>query len=153
MIKRRSLTIPLLLALAGAVAAAGCNGAATQSGSSIGSPAPAQGQAPAPSASPGLADVATPLPTPQPAQGTVTGQVTMTGYVMQIYANGDFVLSDGSHTDTIAMTLTTSVVNLRGREVPRQFIQVAGSVTVTGPLSASTITAEIVSVPTTKDGP
>ena len=71
---------------------------------------------------------------------------------MQIFANGDFILSDGPHRYNVVMTLTTSAINLRGREVPRQFIQVAGSVTVTGPLSGSTITAQVVSIPTTRTG-
>lgn len=72
---------------------------------------------------------------------------------MQLLTGGDFKLSTGSRTYTIDMTATTSVVNLRGREVPRQFIAVAGSVSVTGRLSGATITAETVLVPTTKDGP
>ena len=72
---------------------------------------------------------------------------------MQIFDNGDFILSDGPNRYSVVMTLTTSAINLRGREVPRQFIQVAGTVTISGPLSGSTITALVVSIPTIKDGP
>ena len=54
---------------------------------------------------------------------------------------------------TVVMTPTTSVINLRGRVVPFQFIQVANSVTVTGQLTGSTITATTILVPVNKDGP
>jgi hypothetical protein len=53
----------------------------------------------------------------------------------------------------VVMSPTTSVINIRGRRVPRQFITVAGSVEVTGTLAASTITAQTVLVPTRKDDP
>jgi hypothetical protein len=77
----------------------------------------------------------------------------VTGLVMQIFSTGDFLLNDGHVSYTVAMSLTTKVVNLRRREVPVQFIQVANSVQVTGLLTGSTITAQTVLVPTNKDGP
>jgi hypothetical protein len=72
---------------------------------------------------------------------------------MQIFSNGNFTLSERKQVDTIVMQLTTLVINLRGREVPVQFIQVAGSVSVTGMRNGSTIDAQSVLVPTMKDGP
>jgi uncharacterized protein YjdB len=83
---------------------------------------------------------------------TVSGQVTQetldsTGLL------SSFLLSDGTIYDVV-LAPTTSVVNLLGHEVPRQFIQVANPVTVEGLLTdATTIQAQVVVVQTTKDFP
>jgi hypothetical protein len=58
------------------------------------------------------------------------------------------------HVDyTVMMSPTTDIINLRGREVPVQFTQVAGSVQVTRMLSSLKTTAQTVLVPTNKDRP
>jgi phosphate-selective porin len=140
MFKKQSVTVPLLLALICALVEATCAGAATQTGSPTVATQPTQ----------------TSLPTHGPLQDSppsVSVPITLTGQVMLIYANSGFLLSDGKTSYTVDMAPTTSTINLRGREVPRQFIQVAGSVTVTGRLSGSTITADVVAIPTVKDGP
>jgi hypothetical protein len=104
-----------------------------------------------PAARPTSRPGATPTPTPVPPPAPTL--VTVTGTVMQIFSNGNFTLSERKQVDTIVMQLTTLVINLRGREVPVQFIQVAGSVSVTGMRNGSTIDAQSVLVPTMKDGP
>jgi hypothetical protein len=113
---------------------------------SVANPTPAPTRVPAPTATPKPTLAPKPAPTPEPAIVTVTGQV------MRIDPNGDFVLNDGRVGYTVVMSLTTKVINLRGREVPRQFIQVANSVTVTGLLRAPMMDAQTVLIPTRKDG-
>ena len=156
MVKRPAHATPLLLALAVAAAVvAACGSPATTGRTSGDSPVPTRGQAVAPATSvPGAAiPGATPAPRPTPVPTPVPPVVTVTGLVMQIFSTGDFLLNDGHVSYTVAMSLTTKVVNLRRREVPVQFIQVANSVQVTGLLTGSTITAQTVLVPTNKDGP
>jgi hypothetical protein len=142
-LKKSALNVPLLLALTCAVVMAACGDAVTTRGTPGTSPAPTQGQAltPAPTPTP------TPKPTPAPALVTVAGLVT------QLSAAGDFILTDADTSYSVAMSRTTKVINLPGREVPRQFIKVAGSVQVTGTLSGSTISAQTVLIPTKKDRP
>jgi len=142
-LKKPALNVPLLLALTCAVVMAACGDAVTTRGTPGTSPAPTQGQAltPAPTPTP------TPTPTPAPALVTVAGLVT------QLSAAGDFILTDADTSYSVAMSRTTKVINLPGREVPRQFIKVAGSVQVTGTLSGSTISAQTVLIPTKKDRP
>ena len=57
--------------------------------------------------------------------------------VEQIYSTGDFVLNTGDVRFTIMMSPTTAVLNVRGRQVPRQFIAVAGPVEVTGTVAGT----------------
>jgi hypothetical protein len=103
------------------------------------SPAPTQAQAPT--------TAPTTAPTPAPPV------VTAAGEVKQILPNGDFILDDGHQEYTIAMSSTAKIVNLGGKEVTRQLIQVVGSVQVTGTLSGSTISAQTVLIPTTLERP
>jgi hypothetical protein len=141
MFDHRVHTARSMLALACVLAIAACGGVTAPQAAPSG-PTPGSSQAVTPTQAQG--------PTAPP--GT-SRPATITGLVMLIYSTGAFRLSDGKSQYTVDMTLTTSVINLRGREVPRQFIQVAGSVTVTGSLSGSTITAEVVAIPTNKDAP
>jgi hypothetical protein len=76
----------------------------------------------------------------------------LTGLVMQVYSTGDFVFYDGHTTLTVVMLANTSVINLRGSEVIRQYIQTSNTVQVTGSLSGSNLTAQTIVVQTTKDG-
>ena len=116
-------------------------------------PTPTPVPPPAPTPKPTPAATPAPTPKPTPAATPAPTLVTVTGTVMQIFSNGNFTLSESKQVDTIVMQLTTPVINLRGREVPVQFIQVAGSVSVTGMRNGSTIDAQSVLVPTMKDGP
>jgi hypothetical protein len=50
------------------------------------------------------------------------------------------------------MQANTAVLNLRGKEVMRQYIQPANTVEVTGVLVGATLTAQTVVAQTTKDG-
>ncbi|HZX55720.1 MAG TPA: hypothetical protein VFE86_13620 [Ilumatobacteraceae bacterium] len=77
----------------------------------------------------------------------------VSGYVEQIYSTGDFILNTGTLRFTIMMSPTTAVLNVRGRQVPRQFIAVAGPVDVTGTVAGATISAQTIRVPTRKDDP
>ena len=122
---------------------AACGDAVTTRGTPGTSPAPTQGQA--------LTPAPTPTPTPKPTP--VAALVTVAGLVTQLSAAGDFILTDADTSYSVAMSRTTKVINLPGREVPRQFIKVAGSVQVTGTLSGSTISAQTVLIPTKKDRP
>ena len=126
---------------------AACGDAVTTRGTPGTSPAPTQGQALTPAPTPTPTPTPTPKPTPAPALVTVAGLVT------QLSAAGDFILTDADTSYSVAMSRTTKVINLPGREVPRQFIKVAGSVQVTGTLSGSTISAQTVLIPTKKDRP
>ena len=129
MSKRSGLSIPLALALALAAAVA--------SAGSV--------QAAAPSAAAGASQA--------PRTATVLEtRVKVTGQVMLIFASGNFRLSTGTRAYRIVMRPTTSVINLRGREVPRQFIQVANKVTVWGRRIASRIVARQVMVTPAKTG-
>lgn len=88
----------------------------------------------------------------QPPTSTSAGSsAPFSGSVQQIYSTGDFVLVSGPVTYTVVMLPTTTVVNLRGQRVPRQYIAVSGMVEVTGTLEAGKITAQNVLVPTRKD--
>jgi hypothetical protein len=71
---------------------------------------------------------------------------------MQVYSTGDFVLFDGHVNLQIVMQANTAVLNLRGKEVMRQYIQPANTVEVTGVLVGATLTAQTVVAQTTKDG-
>lgn len=73
------------------------------------------------------------------------------GYIQQIYSTGDFVLVVGNINYAVVMSPTTMVLNLRGRQIPRQFMGAAQSVTVTGTLAGSTIHAQTIVVPTRKE--
>ena len=102
----------------------------------------------------GAGTVAAPVSTSVPVSTLPAGSsASFTGYVQQIYSTGDFLLASGPITYTVVMSPTTAVINVRGRQVPRQFISVAGSVEVTGTLDASKIFAQTVLVPTRKDDP
>ena len=81
----------------------------------------------------------------------VPATVKVLGNVQAIFANGNFVLTSGPSTYTVVMSPDTSIVNLLGHIVPSQFIAVNGSVEVTGPLSGSTIQAQLVVVQNTID--
>jgi hypothetical protein len=74
------------------------------------------------------------------------------GVVMSLDSISAFNLSDGHVTWHIVMLDNTSVINLRGKEVPRQYIQPSGTVRVTGTIQGSTVTAQQVLVPVNKDG-
>lgn len=87
--------------------------------------------------------------TSRPAAGP--SSAPFSGYVQQIYSTGDFLLVSGPVTYTVVMLPTTTVVNIRGQRVPRQYIAVSGLVDVTGTLDTGTITAQSVLVPTRKD--
>jgi len=93
------------------------------------------------------------------SSSAVTGATTVhlaspiSGYVEQIYSTGDFILNTGTLRFTIMMSPTTAVLNVRGRQVPRQFIAVAGPVEVTGTVAGATISAQTIRVPTRKDDP
>jgi hypothetical protein len=76
----------------------------------------------------------------------------ITGTVMQVYSTGDFVLDDGHGALTVLMQANTSVLNLKGSEVIRQYIQSSNTVQVTGSLSGTNLTAQTIVVQTTKDG-
>ena len=141
--KRPARAAPLLALAVAAALVAACGTPANTAGPARGSPASMVPTA----AIPGLTQGPTPTPTPEPPVVTVTGLVT------QIYSTGGFILRNGNAIYTVAMSSATNVVNLRGREVPVQFIQVANSVQVTGRLSGSTIAATTVLVPVNKDGP
>ncbi len=83
---------------------------------------------------------------------TVSGQVMLESFDSLGFLSS-FVLAAGP-IYTVVMTPTTSVVNLLGREVPRQFIQVANPLTVEGlQTDATTIQAQVIVVQTTKDAP
>ncbi|MEI7743552.1 MAG: Ig-like domain-containing protein [Chloroflexota bacterium] len=81
----------------------------------------------------------------------VPADVTVLGTVVAVFASGDFLLSSGGTTYTVAMSPTTSIVNLLGHIVPSQFIAAGGAVEVTGPLTGATIAAGLVVVQTTID--
>jgi hypothetical protein len=72
------------------------------------------------------------------------------GTVSALFANGDFRLSAGAKVYIVAMSPTTSIVNLDGHIVPSQFIANA-PVEVIGKLSGTTISATKVIVQTHKD--
>jgi hypothetical protein len=80
---------------------------------------------------------------------------TVTGLVSESLSAdlGHFSVNAGKIYSVFYESIATQTFNLRGGEVPRQFIQVGGKVTVTGRLSGSTITATRVLVWTTKDRP
>jgi len=82
---------------------------------------------------------------------TSTGVQPFEGYVQSIYSTGDFVLVVGNVRYTVVMSPTTMVLNLRGRQIPRQFMTAAQSVTVTGTLVDSKIQAQSILVPTRKE--
>ena len=88
-------------------------------------------------------------PTIAPGTGQTT---TLTGLVMQIDSTGDFDLTYGNVRLRIVMQPTTVVLNLRGKEVIRPYIQPSNNVQVTGTLVGTTLTAQTVVVQTTKDG-
>ena len=85
------------------------------------------------------------------AATTSTGVRPFEGYVQSIYSTGDFVLVVGNVRYTVVMSPTTMVLNLRGRQIPREFMTAAQSVTVTGTLVDSTIEAQSILVPTRKE--
>ena len=102
--------------------------------------------------------VTVPLQTAAPAPKTPTiapgtGQTTtLIGLVMQVDSSGDFDLTYGNVRLRIVMQPTTAVLNLRGKEVIRPYIQPSNNVQVTGTLVGTTLTAQTVVVQTTKDG-
>ncbi len=115
---------------------------------------------PAPSAKPvppkpvATVPVHTAAPAPKtPSIAPGTGQTTtLIGLVMQVDSSGDFDLTYGNVRLRIVMQPTTAVLNLRGKEVIRPYIQPANYVQVTGALVGTTLTAQTVVVQTTKDG-
>lgn len=158
---RPARTVPILLALACVVAVAACGGVATPGGSPSASLVPTEGQAlatatPVPAddgieATPTAATIATPPAASTPAPTPAPSLVTVKGVVTAKFASGDFLLIAGPKSYTVALTSTTSVVNLDGHIVPVQFIQVADSVEVTGRSGGLTIEAQQVVVQTHKD--
>jgi hypothetical protein len=137
MLKRSVLTIPVALALVAALAIGSAVEASVTSSPSSSAHALSAAR---------LAGA--------PAPNVLPRRIRITGQVMLIFANGNFRLNNGRRNFTIIMTRLTSVVNLRGREVPRQFIRVANKVTVTGVLRRfHRIRAKVVLVYTRKDGP
>lgn len=73
------------------------------------------------------------------------------GYVQMIYSTGDFVLVVGNVSYTAVISPATTVLNLRGRQIPQQFMTAGQVVTVTGTLLDSKIDAQSVVVPTRKE--
>ncbi|MGE5392441.1 MAG: hypothetical protein ACM3NH_01730, partial [Candidatus Saccharibacteria bacterium] len=103
--------------------------------------------------SPAVAPPAAPVSASTPPQPSSSQTVTLTGIVMQKTSGSGFVIqADGkNYTVTMDPYGGTRVVNQLGHLVPWQFIQVGNSVTVTGPLDGSAITATTIAIPTTKD--
>jgi hypothetical protein len=87
------------------------------------------------------------------ASSSAGSPTAISGYVAQIDPNGDFILDTGTVRFTVVMSPSTTVVNVRGRQVPRQFISVAGPAKVTGTVTGSRIAADSVVLPTRKDDP
>ena len=75
------------------------------------------------------------------------GLVTVVGTINKTLANGDLVVNDGHVDYTITLTSTAQIVDLTGVAVARDRLHVDQSVQITGSLSASTITAQTVLVP------
>ncbi len=147
MLTRRAIVVPLLLAL-GSLAAMGAGPAGPGSSGSVGgTPTQAAGQAVT------ARTLIAPAGPVALATGATAPVIRFRGLVMLIRANGNFKVSNGVRTYAVVMSPTTRVINLRGREVPRQFIQVANWVTVTGRRTGTTIRATTVLIPTRKDRP
>jgi hypothetical protein len=135
MLKGRSLTIGIVIVLAGAGVVVLVNRDNT-------SPT---GSAPSVSPAPNVAAQVT-APTSAPL-------VTVVGTINRILPNSDFVVNDGHQDYTIAMSSTAKIVNLKGGDVTRQFLTLGRTVQITGTLSDSTIRAQKVVIPTNTDQP
>jgi hypothetical protein len=135
MLKGRSLTIGIVIVLAGAGVVVLVNRDNT-------SPT---GSAPSVSAASNVAAQVT-APTSAPL-------VTVVGTINKILPNGDFVVNDGHQDYTISMSSTVKIVNLKGGDVTRQFLTLGRTVQITGTLSDSTIRAQKVVIPTNTDQP
>jgi hypothetical protein len=146
MLTRTRPTVKLLAAL-GFLALGGCGASRANS-----SPASIAAVTSLPVAAIPAATSPAAAPTSPATPAAVAPSTPFTGYVQQIYPTGDFILLDGQVTYTIVMLPTTFVVNLLGRQIPRQAIVVSGSVQVTGTLADSKVNAQTVLVPTRKDG-
>lgn len=89
---------------------------------------------------------------PQPS--IIPNKVTIKGLVMQKSINngvGYFILSTGKDSYTVNLGTDAHIINLRNRQAPASYIQVANTLTVTGALNGSTIDAQIIQIPTIKD--
>ena len=114
--------------------------------------APVKPVASAPVVKPAITSAPVATAQPAPVAPAASGPAVITGTVMQVYSNGDFVLNDAHGAFTVVMQASTSVINLRGSEVIRQYIQASNTVKVIGSLSGSNLTAQTVVVQTIKDG-
>ena len=105
-----------------------------------------------------------PTPTVQQATSTLTptlsrssnaigNRIQVSGLVILKYSDYKFSLRSGSKNFIVNIDMTggTQVINSRGSQVPLQFIQVGGNLTVTGLNDGSTINAKVILVPTIKD--
>ena len=95
--------------------------------------------------------VATPATTTVLAPVAAGPQTTVNGHVTQIYPTGDFVFNDGQVDFVVVMSPTTAIINLRGTQVPLQYIQVTGALQITGVFVGAKFRAVTVLVPTNKD--
>jgi len=103
----------------------------------------------------------TPKQTPNPASASPTPVgpqfVNVTGYAQYELSQTEFVFNTGTATYNVTMDLTTQAINLNGKllggyQIVSQIIPVTSlQLTVTGTLSGSTIMAQTVLIPTTKD--
>ena len=99
----------------------------------------------------------TPIQTPTPTSTVGQGTITVTGSALYELSQTEFVFSAGAKTYNVTMDLTTQAVNLNGKllggyQIVSQIIPVTSlQLTITGTLSGSTIMAQTVLIPTTKD--
>jgi len=85
------------------------------------------------------------------------GPISVTGYALYELSSTEFGFSSGAKTYNVTMDLTTQAVNLNGKllggyQIVSQLIPVSSlQLTITGTLSGSTIMAQTILIPTTKD--
>jgi len=116
-------------------------------------PAPAS---PTPNTPPTPTPIPTITPTPTPNPGGQNA-INVTGHALYELSQTEFVFSDGTKTYNVTMDLTTRAINLNGKllggyQIVSQIIPVTSlPLTITGTVSGSTITAQTILIPTTKD--
>jgi DNA/RNA endonuclease YhcR with UshA esterase domain len=93
------------------------------------------------SAVPAATNTATPQ-TPVPP-----GVITIVAAINKIADNGDLVVNDGNGDFTVVMSPSPKVVNLDGKAVGKELIQVGLSVQITGLLTGTSVSPQTIVIP------
>ena len=112
--------------------------------------------APAPGATPGTTSDA--VTTSQGAASATTnpatpqtpvppGVITIVAAINKVADNGDLVVNDGNADYTVVMSPSPKLVNLNGKKVGKELIQVGLSIQITGLLTGTSLSPQTIVIP------